>query len=157
MKGFILSIACMAAAGAVEDDPLAELAALGDALTESGPEAGGSIRAKRDVDVAKETRQKDAANLEAKVLSVKAGKFPAVALRVQVIKPAQSGKGSEVKKNDTLVVLPALKLQNGSIMASDAESVLNAGAYYLQANDKILLRLGEPKGKAWSATYIERK
>ena len=31
-------------------DPLAELAALGDAIAETGPEGGGSIRAKRDVD-----------------------------------------------------------------------------------------------------------
>jgi hypothetical protein len=143
-------------ASAQSDDPLAELAALGDAVASSGPEGGGSIRAKREVDPAVAQRQGDARNYEAKVEEVKGGKFPVVALRLKIMKPAKQGV-AEVKKDGMIVIVPKLKVDAGKVDMNDADTRLNAGAFYLQPGDKVLVRLGANKGKVYEAEYIERK
>ncbi len=142
----------------LEDDPLAELAALGDAMMDEGPEGGGSIRAKKEVDTAVTKRKKDGRNVEAKVEEVKLGKFPRVAVKVRVSRPAKTGKGAGLAKNDTLVIIPLFKVKKGKIVMEDDATRLNAGAFYLQRGDKVMIRLGDnPKGKLWKAEYIERK
>lgn len=146
------------AAGAEEmDDPLAELANLGDAIVETGPEGGGSIRAKEDADVTRTNRLNDKRNLDAKVEAVNHGKFPAVAIRVKVRKPAKEGKGKEIKKGQILVVVPKMKVAGGKVDMGDPETLINAGAFYLKKGDKVKIRIGEPKGKLHEAEYIERK
>ncbi len=145
------------AGASAETDPLAELASLGDSVAETAQEGGGSIRAKKDVDLTREKRLKDPKNLEAKVERLKAGTFPTVALRLKVLKPAKEGPGKDVKANDTLVVVPRLKVDGGKVSLADRETVLNAGSYYLQEGDRVMVRLGASKGKVWEAEYIERK
>lgn len=141
-----------------DDDPLAELAALGDAMADEGPEGGGSIRAKREVNPEVAKRKKDKRNIEGKVEEIKTGKFPNVAVKIKVLKPAKEGEGKKVKRNDSLVVVPSLKISGGNVSMNDPETRLNAGAFYLQVGDKVLVRLGEnTKGKLWKAEYIERK
>ena len=49
----------------LEFDPLAELAALGEEAVATGPEGGGSIRAKKDIDLSRQQRIKDPKNIEA--------------------------------------------------------------------------------------------
>ena len=140
-----------------EDDPLAELAALGDAIAETGPEGGGSIRAKRDIDPAIAKRMKDPRNVEGKVEVVKVGKFPAVAIKFNVTRSAKEGAGKDVPRNGSIVVLPKLKVDGGKVALADGDTLVNAGAFYLKKGDKILVRLGKNKGKVWEAEYIERK
>ncbi len=149
--------AAAAQAATPETDPLAELASLGDSVAETAQEGGGSIRAKKDVDLTREKRLKDPKNLEAKVERLKAGTFPTVALRLKVLKPAKEGPGKDVKANDTLVVVPRLQITGGKVSLADAATVLNAGSYYLQEGDRVMVRLGASKGKVWEAEYIERK
>ena len=79
-------------------DPLAELSALGSALAELDQEAGGSIRAKKAVDLGRTQRLKDPRNLQAKVLKVKQAGFPLVALVLKVSRSAKEGPGKGVKK-----------------------------------------------------------
>ena len=50
-----------------------------------------------------------------------------------------------------------LVLSGGNIDMKNAETLRNAGAFYLRAKDKVVLRLGAKKGKFWQADYIERK
>ncbi|MEZ4271066.1 MAG: hypothetical protein R3C68_06430 [Myxococcota bacterium] len=153
----LLVLFLTATVSAQEEDPLAELAALGDAIAEMTPEGGGSIRAKRSVDTALQDRIKDKRNVEAKVDFVKQGKFPRAAVRVKVLNPAKQGAGKDVKKNDTLVLIPEMMVTKGSIALDDEATMINAGAYYLVKGDKVMIRLGQKSGKVWKAQYIERK
>ena len=145
-----------AAAHAQETDPLAELASLGSSMADSNPEGGGSIRAKRDVDPAIAQRQKDPNNLEAKVEQLNPGKFPAVAVKLKVTKSAKEGPGKSINKNDTIVIIPKLKVDKGQVAMSDPATAINAGSFYLMAGDKVVVRLGSQRGKVWEADYIER-
>lgn len=140
-----------------DEDPLAELAALGDALGDSGPEGGGSIRAKRDVDPAIAAQLKDKRNVSGKVEAVRLGKFPAVAVRIKVVKPAESGPGQDFQQNDEIVVVPKMKVSAGRVDMSDPDTVTNAAAYYLQEGDKVLLRIDSKRGSAWQVAWIQRK
>ncbi|MEE8409111.1 MAG: hypothetical protein V3T05_05870 [Myxococcota bacterium] len=140
-----------------EEDPLAALAELGDAVAEVGPEGGGSIRAKKEVDLDRSKRLKDKRNLEARVESVNKKRFPIVAVTIKVTKPAKDGAGKAVKKNDKMVVVPKLKVVDKNIAMTDADTLLNAGAFYLKKGDKVGVRLGTNKGTYWEADYIERK
>jgi hypothetical protein len=140
-----------------ETDPLAELAQLGDSVADSAQEGGGSIRAKREVDLTRDRRLKDPRNLEARVESVKTGTFPAVALRLKVLKAAKEGPGQSFKASDVLVVVPRLVVEGGKVVLTDPTTVQNAGAYYLVEGDKVVLRLGARSGRTWQAEYLERK
>jgi hypothetical protein len=140
-----------------QGDPLAELSNLGNAVADTQPEAGGSIRAKKEGDVSRTQRINDAKNIEAKVDEVTTKGFPVVALRLKVQKPSKEGTGKDMKANDTLVVVPKLKVTAGAVDTKDASTQLNAGAYYLQSGDKVAVRLGEKKGNYYEAEYIERK
>ncbi len=153
----VACVVCGVASASVDADPLAELAALGNGMADSALEAGGSIRAKRvgDKDAAK--RLKDPRNAEVRVEEVRVGTFPLVALKVRVIQPASQGPGAGVKKNDVLVVTPAVKVVQGKADTTDAASLWNIGAYYLQDGDKVMVRVTSQTGKVWSAEYIERK
>ncbi len=124
---------------------------------DAGPEGGGSIRAKREVDKTLMVRLKDKRNLEAKVEMVKLGRFPIVAVKLKVTRPAKEGAGKSIKRNTSIVVIPALKVDDGKISLQDSDTLLNAGAFYLKRGDKVAVRLGEQKGKVWMADYIERK
>lgn len=153
-----LSVLLIAASVAANDlDPLAELTALGDALADTGPEAGGSIRAKRDADLTAMKRLDAPENVEARVEAVKVGRFPTVALRLKVLRPAKSGSSKAIERNAELVVVPKLKITDGDVALDDAATLVNAGAFYLQKGDKVAVRLGAQRGKIWEADYIERK
>ena len=158
--GFILIGAAAAAAQEEGDtfDPLEALAALGDSLLEdSADEGGSSVRARQSGDRLTQIRLKDQRNLEAKITSIRKGAFPTVALKVKVLKPASEGAGSKVSKNQTLVVFPRLKFASSEVDLTDDPTLRNAGAYYLQKGDKVMIRLGYQRGRVWEADYIERK
>lgn len=138
-------------------DPLAELAALGDEMAEVGAEGGSSIRAKKEADLGRATRMKDRRNIEAQVEEVNAARFPLVAVKLKVRKSAKEGYGKDLARNAKIVVVPQMKFAGKTADLSDEATLLNAGAYYLQRGDKVMVRLGEKKGNAYSAEYIERK
>lgn len=144
-------------AEAQDGDPLAELAALGDEMAETGPEGGGSIRAKKEADLDRAKRLKDGRNVEAQVEVVNAARFPLVAVKLKVRRPAQKGAGKSVAKGAEIVVVPEMKFSGKTADLSDETTLMNAGAYYLQKGDRVMVRLGEKKGNVWSAEYIERR
>jgi hypothetical protein len=138
-------------------DPLAELAALGTSLADTSLEAGGSIRAKRVGDKEAAKRLKDPRNAEVRVEEVRTGTFPLVALKVKVIQPALQGPGAALKKNDVLVITPALKMVAGKADLTHTETLFNVGAYYVQDGDRMAVRVAAPVGKVYTAEYLERK
>jgi len=156
-KWLALAMFTTSVAHAADADPLAELAALGDQMTIIAPEGGGSIRAKRDVDMSKLDRQKDPENIEARVEELKFGRFPAVALRVRVVKPAQAGVGKNEKTNESLVIFPNYKVDAGRVDFKDAGTAQNVGAFFLQSGDKVIVKLDKQLKQTWRASSIERK
>lgn len=158
-KAVVMGVILLAAARVLAQgsDPLAELAALGNAVGEAQPEAGGSIRAKKEGDVGRTQRLNDGKNFEGKVVEINTKSFPVVALRLNVQKAAKDGAGKDLKANDKIVVVPKLKTAAGGIEMKDPATMLNAGAFYLQEGDKVAVRIGEKKGNYYEAEYIERK
>ncbi|MEO0812726.1 MAG: hypothetical protein AAFY60_07670, partial [Myxococcota bacterium] len=75
----------------------------------------------------------------------------------KVRKPSKDGAGAALSKNDKIVVLPMMKFSGKTADLSDEATLRNAGAYYLKRGDRVMVRLGEKEGKAWSAEYIERR
>ncbi len=140
-----------------DSDPLAELAALGNSVAEAEVEGGGSIRAKKEGDTAKLQRLNAPDNVEARVEAVTQQKFPLVAIKIKISKPGKAGKGTEMAKDQVLVVIPKLKAAGAHIDLTDADTVTNAGAYYLKKGDKVAVKLGAQTDKAYWADYIERK
>lgn len=137
-------------------DPLAELAALGQSMV-IGPEGGGSIRAKKAVDLSRMDRMQKADNLEGKVELIKTGAFPVVAVRIRVTKTAAEGAGKEIPFGASVVIVPELKVMAGHVAMNDENTRINAGAFYLQEGDKVVVRVTEQASKVWKAAYIERK
>ena len=138
-------------------DPLSELAALGDALADTGPEVGGSIRAKKDAQLAELQRLKAPENVEGRVEEVRRGRFPAVALRIRVLRPAQSGPGKELRRNAIVVVVPALAVTAGKVRLDDPATQVNAGAFYLRRGDRVVFEPAKRSGKFWQASFIGRR
>lgn len=137
---------------------LEELQELGDAAAaEVEPSGGGSIRAKKEVELARANRLDRDGNLLAKVEALLRGRFPLVALRVRVIRAARTGKGAEVGTGAILVVAPEVATRGQEVDLSEPANQLNAGAYYLKPGDKVAIRLGEKRGETWIADYVERK
>ena len=141
-----------------EDDPISSLQELGDALLDEPDTAGGrQSAALKSRDRLSQLRLQDTRNLEARVTGIKKGSFPTVALKVKVVKAADEGAGAKVQKNQTLVVFPRLKFAAANVDLDDDPTLLNAGAYYLQRGDRVMIRLGYQRGRVWEADYIERK
>src|SRR4051794_11264763 len=111
---------------AEEKDPAAAMQEMGEQLAMENPEGGGSIRAKKEPDMAAQQRKNDKRNLQARVVSVKKGSFPSVALVVKVSKPAEEGKGKEVAKDAQLIIVPNYKLTGKAVDLKDDATLLNA-------------------------------
>jgi hypothetical protein len=136
-------------------DPLAELSALGDEVVAGGPDAGGSIRAKRDPPV--DAVRANPCRLRAKVEDVIRGRFPLAAVRVRILEPPKEGAGTELKKNDVVVVLPRVVAERGRVKMEDGATARNASAFYLSKGDRVHLLLESKRADGvWWAEAIAR-
>lgn len=146
------------AAFADDKDPAAAMKDLGDQLAMENPEGGGSIRAKKDPDTSATQRKNDKKNVQARVISIKKGAFPQVALVLKVTKAAEDGPNKDKAAKDAqIIVVPTYKLNGKTVDLADQPSVLNAGAFYLAEGDTVFVRLDAQDGKLWKAGYIERR
>jgi hypothetical protein len=155
----LFSLSVLAPFAFAEDkDPAAAMKDLGDQLAMENPEGGGSIRAKKEPDTSATQRKNDKKNLQARVISMKKGAFPQVALVLKVTKPAEDGPNKDKAPKDAqIIVMPTYKVAGKHVDLADNESVLNAGAYYLAEGDTVFVRLDAQEGKLWKAGYIERR
>lgn len=152
MKKTLIALSLFLAVPAFADDDL------GAALAQENPEGGGSIRAKKEPDLAAQTRKADKKNVQARVATVKRGAFPNVALILKVSKPAEDGPNKDKAAKDAqIIVSPVYKMAGASPDWKDAATVLNAGAFYLTEGDNVYVRLDTLDGKTWKVGYIERR
>ena len=141
------------AADRATEDPLAELHELGETLAAMDPEGGGSIRAKRNLPPSGVTPRR----ARALVTEVRRGRFPIAAVKIKILVPSGEGPGAATARNDALIVLPTYALRDGRPNMGDEATVTNAGAYYFQSGDRILVELTDKRGAAWGAAYIARE
>lgn len=152
-----LSVLLLAPAALADDkDPASAMKDMGDQLAMENPEGGGSIRAKKEPDTSAVQRKNDKKNIQARVISIKKGAFPQVALVLKVTKPAEDGPNKSAK-DAQLIVVPSYKLAGKTVDLADQSSVLNAGAFFLAEGDTVFVRLDGQEGKLWKAGYIERR
>lgn len=142
---------------AAASNPLAELVALGQGVASRREESGGSIRAKRGVQLAATEKRRAPQTLHARVEVVARKAFPLVALRLRVRRPARRGPGKALDRGERLVVVPALSFEDGVADLSDPTTLRNAGAFYLQKGDRVLVQLDERQGDVWKAGYLQRR
>lgn len=140
-----------------DKDAAAAMQDLGAMLAAENPEGGGSIRAKSEPDTAEKERKADKRNLQAKVVTVRKGPFPQVALVLRVTKPAEAGPGKDLAKDKQLIVAPVYKMNGKAVDFNDPATVLNIGANFLRDGDTAYVRFDAVDGKTLKATYIERK
>jgi hypothetical protein len=139
-----------------DKDPASAMKDMGDQLAMENPEGGGSIRAKKEPDTSAVQRKNDKKNIQARVISIKKGAFPQVALVLKVVKPAEDGPNKSAK-DAQIIVVPNYKLAGKTVDLADQASVLNAGAFFLAEGDTVFVRLEAQEGKLWKAAYIERR
>ena len=140
-----------------DKDAAAAMQDLGAQLAQENPEGGGSIRAKKEPDTAEKARKSDKHNLQAKVIGVKKGAFPQVALVMKVTKSAEEGPGKDLAKDKQIIVMPVYKMNGKAVDYGDAPTVLNIGAFYIGEGETAFVRIESADGKTLKASYIERK
>lgn len=137
-------------------NPLEELSALGEEILAGGPDAGGSIRAKKEPPM--DALRSDPCRLRGRVEEVTLGRFPLAAVRVRILESPREGPGTELGKNDVVVVLPRLEVERGEVQMQDPGTARNASAFYLTKGDRVLARLESKRADGlWWAEVIVRE
>lgn len=116
--------------------------------------SGSSIRATKQADFSKVVAA-EAPPISATVISVKHGKYPFVAVTIEL---GEVPKGVEgVKPKDHITVVPRVASKNGVIAPTDERSKTNIGAWYVRPGDVVTVGLEglTPQG-FWAAAVFER-
>lgn len=134
------------------DDDMSLLAA---AAVEDGIDSGSSLRAKKTAELQKLLKDR-ATVAQGKVVAVKQGAFPNVVVSVRVLRGPTGKLGQAIRKGKTIVFTPAYKMKGEALDLSDAKTQVNLGAYYLEAGDRVNVKIGEPTKGGYQATVITR-
>jgi hypothetical protein len=117
--------------------------------------AGSSLRAKRSANLDKLLADATTVAI-GNVVSVEPGSFPEATVTIQVIRGPTGALSKTVRKGKRVGVRPALKrTKAGQVDWSDESTRINAGAWYLRAGDRVMVRIGEA-GATLQATLIDR-
>lgn len=148
------------AAVTIGEDPLAGIAGMkGTTVAFAQPEAGGSIRATKPQLLTALVPHEPTERLEAEVLEVQRGAFPAVGLKLKIRRAPKTGPYAKqlVGNKDFIGVIAFTGKQQAVDMASESNQ-RNAGAYYLQPKDRVFVHVNQldAKGHAASIDWIER-
>jgi hypothetical protein len=140
-------------------DPLAGIAGMqGTAVAFAAPEAGGSIRATKPQLLAALVPHEPTERLEAEVIEVQRGAFPAVALKLHVRRAPKAGPyAKQLASNKVFVAVVAFTGKQQTVDMTSEPNQRNAGAYYVQPRDRVFVHVNQldPKGAA-SVDWIER-
>lgn len=139
--------------GLSEKDALDRIAALEfdttPALAMDAPEAGGSIRVARTIDIPQDTTaNEEAERFKATVVAVTRGQFPVVTLKIKVTGKPKAVALQKKMAKITYITAPVALAQSKS--GPDLASTLtqkNLIATYLRAGDNILVHVSELKDK----------
>jgi hypothetical protein len=135
-------------------DDLTQLAAAAGSGDDSGG-SGSSLRAKKAADLAK--LLEDAASSAAgKVVAVTPGAFPNVVITVQIMRGPTGAEAANIKKNGKIQFKNVLKMKGGAVDWADEDTQINAGAWYLRANDNVRIKFGQSDNGVYEAVLIDR-
>lgn len=135
-------------------DDFGALAAAAGESDDSG--SGSSLRAKKAADLAKLFADQKNTAL-GKVVSVKPGAFPKSVVIVQVLRGPTGPEGAKIRKGAKIAFTPVLKMKGAAVDWSDEDTQLNAGAWYMRANDKVRIKLGKEDKGGFEAELIDRE
>jgi hypothetical protein len=154
--------------GKTQDDLLAAIAKveLGDgggdldllasAAADESFDSGSSLRAKKTAELSKLLKDR-ATVAEGKVVAVQTGKFPAVRVQVRILRGPTGALGKDVRKGKTLTFEPKMAMKGGAPDLSDVPTQTNLGANYLEAGDRVKIKVGAAKkGDLYEAILITR-
>jgi hypothetical protein len=121
-------------------------------------QSGSSIRATSAADFSAVMGNKEEL-ISAKVVDVKRQKFPLVLVTVKIAAVPKGLTLPGIKAGSKITVLPRVKSKNGVIDPTDEPSQLNLGAWYVEPNDNVMLRLEkDPKdANVWIAAAFDRR
>lgn len=152
--------------GLAEKDVLDKIAALEfdaiPALAMDSPEAGGSIRVGKTMEIPADTTANDESErFKAVVVGVTKGQFPIVTLKIKVVGQAKSPDMQKKLKKITYITAPVALAQNkAGPDLGHALTQRNLIATYLRAGDNVLVHVSEVKDKQppdnFMIDFIER-
>lgn len=148
------------AAVTIGNDPLAGIAGMqGTTVAFAPPEAGGSIRATKPQLLTSLIPHEPTERLEAEVMEAQRGAFPAVALKLRVRRAPRTGPYAKQLVGDKVFIgVIAFTGKAQTVDMSSESNQRNAGAYYLQARDRVFVHVNQldAKGAAASIDWVER-
>jgi hypothetical protein len=141
----------------IDLDPLAALGGVGGGLAMAGPEAGGSIRAHKDMPLP-QGAFKDAGEEErftATVVSVEQKAFPEVVLTIKTKTAPESGalKIAKKKTYSAVILLPGA---NGAIDYANPQCQKNLVAFFLMDGDRVELHAIKMEGETLYIDSVKR-
>ena len=118
------------------------------------PEAGGSIRVGRPMEIPADSSAKDETErFKAKVIDVVRGQFPETTLKLRVVGTARSPDMQKKLKKLTYVTgKVAVGYKNNSIDLAHPLTQHNLAAHYLKTGDEVIVHITEVK--ATPGTYL---
>ncbi|MFO0723155.1 MAG: hypothetical protein U1E65_05195 [Myxococcota bacterium] len=124
------------------------------ALQGVGGDEGSSIRATKQADFSKVVAP-STPPLAGTVVSVKHGKYPYVAVTIQLSDVPKGVEG--IKAKDQITVVPRIESKNGVVAPTDDRSKTNIGAWYVRPGDPVTVALeGQTAQGFWVAAAFER-
>lgn len=144
----------------IGEDPLAGIAGMkGTSVAFAQPEAGGSIRATKPQLLTALIPHEPTERLEAEVIEVKRGTFPAVGLKLKIRRAPKAGPyAKQLVGNKDFIAVIAFSGKQQMVDMSNEQNQRNAGAFYLQPKDRVFVHVNQldAKGNAASIDWIER-
>lgn len=135
------------------DDDLGELAAA--AMDDDDGGSGSSLRAKKTARLDKIFKDRGTTAM-GKVVAVKAGKFPKAVVSVRILRGPTGALGKQIRKGKTIAFSPVIPMKGGKPDLSNEDAQTNLGAWYLEKGDRVQVKIGKKKGKAFEALVISR-
>lgn len=134
-----------------------DLGALAKASAEGDDsDTGSSLRAKKTADLEKMFKDQ-AVTAQGTVVEAGGAKFPQAEVTVNILRAPTGDLGKDIRKGKKVKFRAALKMKGQDVDWSDANTQVNAGAWYLQKGDKVLVKVGKGANGVYDAEIISRQ
>jgi len=120
-------------------DSISELDELAAADADFG--SGSSLRAKKKAAVDAEFADPER-TLVGQVLAVAYGEYPRTRVKLRVLQSPRGDLGDEAARGRVIVVVPRILREDGAVQWGDSVTRMNAGAWYLEPEDRVRVRIG---------------
>jgi hypothetical protein len=119
-------------------------------------DSGSSLRAKKTADLEKMFKDQ-AITAQGTVADAGGATFPQAELVVSVTRAPSGELGKTVRKGAKIKFKPVLKMKGAAVDWADENTQINAGAWYLQKGDKVLVKIGKNNNGVYDAEIISRQ